>query len=445
MNFQANYIEDCSTTETKKGGLLLKAGSRSTRQPVHMILLCDTSGSMEEDYKLESVKRSVTLLLSLLGSDDRLSLVTFADNSKIILSRAIPSASERQAIQYRIDTLKPDGSTNLSAGLLDVRSLVESTDSGRKQGVIVLTDGHANIGVIQETGLVEIVNRIQRESPGLTLTCVAYGVNHNSELLTSVAKTGGGAYNVVKDLEDVATVFGDILGGLVSVSAQNVQIQLPPGAEANTAYRSETDPSGVTTIYVGDIYADSETTILFKNHPSNGPLRITGTDMSTLDRIDTIVEPTPYSATVDIPKSIRTTELRQQTAAILKEVSSSTTHGALEKITNLMEVIQADEAIRDHPLKPMLLEDLEEAKKMVNNKNYRDENTTVEMAQHAAFLSMSRGLRSNTRNLPPRGGLQRSPPHAFLSPFATQAQVQYATMMRTASQRADEHENEDYH
>lgn len=436
MNFQANYTEAYDApSQLIEGGLIVKAGSRSTRQPVHMILLCDTSGSMEENKKLESVKRSVTLLLSLLSSEDRLSLITFADHSKIVLSRATPSPTERQAIQYRIDSMSPDGSTNLSAGLLNVRSLVESPDSGRKQGLIVLTDGYANIGVVKEEGLVEIARRIQSESPGLTLTCVAYGVDHNSELLTSLAKVGGGAYNVVKDLEDVATVFGDILGGLVSVSAQGVEIQLPPGAIADTAYRCETDPSGVTTVMVGDVYADSEITILFKNNPSKGPLRVKGTDMASLNTFDEVIEPTPYSPTTEIPGAIRITKLRQETAKILKKASSGQAV-PIDEIDRLIERIQADDAIRDHSLKPMLIEDLEEAKKMVTRKDYRDQNTTVEMAQHSAFLAMSRGLRSHTRNVP----LQRSPAANFLSPFASNTQARYAAVMRTASQRAEEDE-----
>jgi hypothetical protein len=71
----------------------------------------------------------------------------------------------------------------------------------------------------------------------------------------------------------------------------------------------------------------------------------------------------------------------------------------------------------------------------------RDLHTTTEMIQHSAFLGMSRGLRSHTRNVPQTPGLQRSPPAgatAFLSPFATQAQTQFATVMRTASQRPEE-------
>ncbi len=441
MNFQAIYTEDISTDGLQKAGLLIKAGSRSTRQPVHMILLCDTSGSMDIENKLSSVKRSVNLLLSLLGSDDRLSVVTFADSSKIVMSRATPSATERQAIQYRIDSLTADGSTNLSAALLDIRNLVEADSSGRKQGVIVLTDGHANVGVVKEDGLIDIVNRIQTETPGLSITCVGYGVDHNNQLLTNLAKKGGGAYNVVKDLEDVATVFGDILGGLVSISAQGVQVQFPPGAEVDTSYRCEKDDAGMTTVYIGDVYADSETTILFRSNSSKGPLRIKGTDMATLDRIDTVVEPDAYSATSPLLNVFRITELRQRTADLLKKASQAQGTTMVPLIESLIATIQSDEAIRDHPLKPFLLDDLEEAKNVATKKVPYDLHTVTQMAQHSAFLGMAKGLRSNTR--PVRQVAVGQTPSQFLSPFANQAQTQYATVMRTASNRAEDEENND--
>ncbi len=449
MNFEATYVESCDTTnQNKKAGLILKGLSRNTRQPVHMMLLCDTSGSMEEQNKLGSVKKSVNLLLSLLSPDDRISLVTFADNAKIVLSRATPRNEDRQAIQYRVESLKPDGSTNLSAGLLEVRNLVEGEDSGRKQGVIVLTDGHANVGVTQEGGLLNIIKQIQSEHAGLTFTCVAYGVDHNAELLTQMAKVGGGAYNVVKNLEDVATVFGDILGGLVSVSAQGVQVQLPPGAVADTSYPCDTDAAGVTTIYVGDIYADAEIVILFQNHPSKGPVRIKGTDMSNLNRIDEIVEPTAYTTGQKIPLAIHIAKLRQRTADLIQQAVKSYSSAVKAQIEGLITEIQMDETIQDHPLKPMLLEDLQEAIKVVNQRGSANAHQTVELLQHSAFISMTRGLRSHTRPVPPTSPRSASPlhrsPNAFLSPFATRAQTQYATVMRTMSHRPeDEEENKD--
>jgi Mg-chelatase subunit ChlD len=462
-SFYTQIQEDAATT--RSGGLILKGRTRNTRQPIHMILAVDTSGSMELEDKLPSVKKSIQLMLSFLSPEDRLSLVTFSDESKTFLSRVIPTPEERQAIQYRISNLKADGSTNMSAGLLEARGLVEPPSSGRKQGLILLTDGHANIGVHSEEGLLEILKRIQTESSGLSLTTVAYGVDHNSEMLTNMAKAGGGAYNVVSNLEDVATVFGDILGGLISVSAQKVELQLPPGATAYTSYRTETDPAGMTTVYVGDLYADAEITVLFKASPNQGPIRIKGTDMTTLDPIDVISTPLLLTDINAIPISLIMAEYRQKTITLLTTIrkTNGSIAGFQPQVEALIKQIQDDDRIRDHPLKPMLLEDLDQANTLAR-RGYLTQTETVEMAQHTTYLGISKGLRSITSHVPPaphrvRGaGLQRqmavnslqypdeelrsaSPPPALpsrgavTSPFANRMQTQIASVMRTMSQQ----------
>lgn len=445
----------------RTGGIILKGHTRSTRQPVHMILLVDTSGSMESEDKLSSVKRSIQLMLSLLIPDDRLSLVTFSDDSRTFLNRCVATPEEQQAMLYRVNTLVADGSTNMSAGLLEVRDLVEPPGTGRKQGLLLLTDGHANIGVHSEQGLIEILQRIQSDSPGLSLTTVAYGVDHNAEMLTNLAKAGGGAYNVVTNLEDVATVFGDILGGLVSVSAQKVEVQLPRGAEAITSYRCVKDPAGITTVYVGDLYADSEVTILFTSAPSHGPIRSKGTNMATLDPMDTLLEPTRLQNNQDIPTVLIMAEYRQKVVALLGQMRGA--RGLVRTDAEaLRQNIQDDERIRSHPLTPILIEDIEKALE-VSRRGHMTQNETIEMAQHSAYLGMGRGLRSTTTQVPPRGlrrqmavaslgpedpGVGSRPPTPPLppaslptmtSPFANRYQTQIATVMRTmSSQPQDE-------
>lgn len=450
----------------RHGGIIIKGQTRNTRQPVHMMLLVDTSGSMDMEQKLPSVKKSIQLLLELLSPDDRLSLVTFADDSKTFLNRVTPTTEEREAILYRIHNLRADGSTNMSAGLLEVRGLVEPPSSGRKQGLILLTDGHANIGVHSEEGLLEILRRVQSESPGLSLTTVAYGVDHNAEMLTNMAKTGGGAYNVVTNLEDVATVFGDILGGLISVSAQKVELQLPPGATAFTSYRTETDPAGMTNVYIGDLYADAEVTVLFKSSPSQGPIRIKGTDMTTLDIIDKVIEPTLLQAITDIPVSLIMADYRQKVVVLLLALRRDAST-ARQDAEALLQQIQEDDRIQAHPLKPILVEDIQQTLALSRRGGHLTQNETVEMAQHSAFLSMARGLRSTTSHVPTapyQGGRLRrqiavgtlsrastgspppSPPRSpralpmqapplghVTSPFANRFQTQFASVMRTMS------------
>ena len=464
-------LQDDSTL-LRAGGIILKGHTRTQQQPVHMMLLVDTSGSMESDDKLASVKRSIQLLVSLLSPEDRLSLVTFSDDSKTFLNRSIPTPEERQAIQYRVNNLRADGSTNMSAGLLEVRSLVEPPTSGRKQGLILLTDGHANIGVHSEEGLIEILQRIQSESPGLSLTTVAYGADHNAEMLTNMAKAGGGAYNVVNNLEDVATVFGDILGGLVSVSAQKVELQFPPGAEVTTSYRHSTDAASMTTVYIGDLYADTEVSVLFKSSPANGPIRVKGTDMSTLNVLDILSDPVPLTDVLNIPVSLVMADYRQSTIDLLATLRTGTgAAGSLKPMIDaLMKKIEEDDRIRTHPLKPVLLEDLTQALKF-NKRGHMTQMETVEMTQHSAYLGMGRGLRSMTSHIPqappPRmrrqmavgampqmvgAGRPSSPsspsspelvgalPPMVTSPFANRMQTQIASAMRVMSSQADSQE-----
>jgi Mg-chelatase subunit ChlD len=472
-SIQYTKIQDDANL-SRTGGIIIKGQTRNERQPVHMMLAVDTSGSMEMENKLASVRRSITLLLELLSPEDRLSLVTFADDSKTFLNRVVPTPEERIATLYRVGALQAEGSTNMSAGLLEARGLVEPPDSGRKQGLILLTDGHANIGVHSEEGLIEILKRIQAESPGLSLTTVAYGVDHNAEMLTNLAKAGGGAYNVVRNLEDVATVFGDILGGLVSVSAQKVEVQLPPGANAMTSFRTEKDSSGMVSVYVGDLYADSEVTILFESAPSMGAIRIKGTDMSTLNQLDLVIEPTVLRSLEDIPVSLIMAEYRQKVVKVLNLLRTATAtllirgeNSIRAEAEALVKQIQDDDRISTHPLKPMLIEDLEQALRISRSGHHLTQNETVEMAQHSAYLGMARGLRTVTSQVPPHGPqgrvrrsarIQRqmavgslapdevgsathdvSPPPSprlapmMTSPFANRIQTQMASVMRTMS------------
>lgn len=432
MDFQSTFIEESEgQTTLKKAGIILKGSSRNTRQPVHILLLCDTSGSMESSGKLDSVKKSLNLLLTLLSPDDSISLVTFSDDAKTILANVVPSAENREAIQYRVQSLRASGSTNLSAGLVEAKKILRSSDSTRKQGIIILTDGYANLGVTSQEGLEHIVTNIQSQANGITVTTVAYGAEHNADLLTQISKTGGGAYNVVNTLEDVATVFGDILGGLVSVSVQALQIQLPPEAELISSYRNSKNETA-NTVYIGDIYADSEITLLFTMNPSNRKIHLQATNMLTLEPIDSIVEVEHFNASVPIPKSIRIAECRQETANLLRQVAEKNDRRLLPLVEKLMEKIQTDPIIQDHPLRGMLLEDLVEAKKAIQSGGQTNDQTVL-MMQHSGFLETTRGLRSI--GTPVRGEPRQT---NFLSPFATETQSRFAAVMATMSQQGED-------
>ena len=426
MDISAQVLSNEETSS--KGGILLKGLNRTTRQSVHIIMLVDTSGSMEDNGKLESVKKSLRFMLSLLSSEDRLSLITFDNDATLILNKVVPDAANLDATLYKINMLHVDGSTNMSAGLLEARSVIESVDSGRKQGIILLTDGHANVGSSTPDAIVSIIQRILTDNRDVSISTTGYGSDHNADLLMQVAREGGGAYNVVSNLEDVASTFGDILGGLVSVSAQRVQVKFPAAYSVKTSYPTQVSDTGVTVVNVGDVYAETEITILFQVSGSPEAVEVLGTNMMTLNPIHTTLIPQMVS-TDAYPLAFTVGELKVEVSNMLKAVRS------------LMVTIGVIDALRDkivdivHPIVPFLLADLDQAKLIVRRGRMTQEDA-VDLTQHSAYIGTSRGMRSITspqRHARFTNENDNDPvaPRAMLSPMANTAQRSMTGAMRS--------------
>jgi Mg-chelatase subunit ChlD len=410
MNVQVKYIESQRNPYTsRKGGVHLKGLKRDDRQPVHLLFLIDVSGSMDEENRLDNVRRSMNFILPFLTADDQISLITFSDTSEVLLSKMAVNDTNKRAIEYKVGKMCTVGNTNLSAGLLMCSNVFEqpNTDSiERKQGLVVLTDGHANAGARDDTTLIQIVKNLLTNSPGLSITCVGYGENHNSDIMSKMGIEGGGSYNIVKNLEDVATVFGEILGGLLSVAAQVIEVLLPPGAECDTVYPKDIMEGGITKVRIGDIYAEAEQTLIFKSSPSQGPVRITGVAMPSLERINQVHEPLLLAEGEDPDPILKLADYRQQVSMLLKRFRCS--FGVSPDISQqagALKVLLENSSLKDDPLVLMMLDDLKTVLRVQAEPDsaYAFAEATTSMAQHEAYLGVARGLRT-----PSNAATQRS-------------------------------------
>ena len=242
------------------------SGSEAARAPVHFILLIDTSGSMESNSKLHNVVRSAHFMLEHLQATDHLTLIEFNTHATLLVDHLPMTAEAKIHVTQRLAAAAPEGSTNLSAALLLAKTAAETTQVGMKAGVLILTDGHANVGTKDQATLQTIL-----QGTNASISTVGYGTDHNTDLLTAIAADSGGSYNVVSSLEDTATVFGDILGGLLSCAAQNVVVEYPVG----TTVFSVLPYQGDSKLAIGDIQSDSEMYIV----SSAPPTRVTGYEM----------------------------------------------------------------------------------------------------------------------------------------------------------------------
>lgn len=449
--------------------LKLNAPASTERIPTHFILLLDISESMADARKLENCKRCAELMLNFMSADDRISLITFGEEAHLHLKRVPADEAHKSSIQSTIKSLCVNGCTNLSAGLGYVREVCEG--DVQKAGLLILTDGHANRGVSGSTELRRIVSGLRESFSHLSIHCVAYGADHNENLMRGIAEDNNGSYNVVSSIEDTAVAFGETLGGLMSCAFQNVVVELPLGTVVKGPQK-KTTVDGHIEVRLGDVYSGTKPLILF-DMPSAAcrmvdAVKIKGMRLPSLESFSIIPI---QQMLVERDKEIELTQLRYDCAALLEaiRVLRSPTD---EQVTDMETRIVTFEAkVRDAFFDGNAVAGLLRGEVITMRDLLRDVRTgrfghhhDVTTAQRVTTLGLGRGFCSPSASIPapPRGHNRRiwrnaaSPylsaagtddeaePHdpnnntiaaPDVSVFQNEVQTRIASLMRTASQR----------
>lgn len=107
---------------------------------------------------LAAALESAARIVRGLRSDDRVAIVAF--DSSIEVVQPLTAASDREAIVARIKEIDARGSTDLFGGWEEgVKQLAPFTRKDRIARVILLSDGQANQGVVNES---EIFARVTK-------------------------------------------------------------------------------------------------------------------------------------------------------------------------------------------------------------------------------------------------------------------------------------------
>jgi hypothetical protein len=216
-------------------------------------------------------------------------------------------------------------------------------------------------------------------------------------------------------------VFGEILGGLLSVSAQMIEVYLPPEAECTTVYPIETLEGGVKKVRIGDLYSEAEQTLLFKSSPEQGPIRITAVAMPSLERLDIRVTPDLLEEGEVPDETLQLAGYRQQVSRILKFARSMPNVPAeIRREANDLLLLLEASAFRENLLVKMMIEDL----KFIVTEQPSHVNPVSMLTQHETYLGVARGLRSPTMSQPRRARGGRARYAADLSQAADPAYAQ---------------------
>ena len=379
------------------------AGAAASPNNTHTIFLIDRSGSMSADDKLLSVQQTLECLLGMMKERDEFSLISFETEARVELARVAMTPDNRDIVRTRINSLKADGSTNMAAALSYVNDVVYPADATHlKQGVLLLTDGHSNIGTTED--LLRRLQGLRTTYPSLSFATVGYGINHNAALLGSMATEGAGSYNVVRGLEDVATVFGDVFGGLKTVAYEQVRLSVPPHVRQRSAYAIHALPDGRSDIFVGDLQAGaSSVCVVLEGLTAADRLDVRGTDVAT----GLPITLTPVLAT-EVPEDIlvqgRLAFTKSRVVTFMNDVNAFLMGpGGIPDqtaLTGRAVALRAEvTALHTTPLRDLLLRELQRCETYLATGALSPPRLTHqrsnELSQHAATIGLGRGILSS--------------------------------------------------
>jgi len=252
---------------------------RAARPRANVVLLIDTSGSMQPGDRLPLLQQGFRLFAQQLRDDDRVAIVTYAGQAQTALD---PTAGrDKHKIIEVIDNLRAAGSTAGGEGLQRAYVLAERHfDKQAVNRVILATDGDFNVGITDPKELERFI--VEKRKTGIYLSIFGVGAgNLNDALMQRLAQAGNGNAGYIDSLLEARKAMSEELSSTMFPIADDVKIQV----EFNPALVAEYRLIGYETrmlrredfkddkVDAGDIGAGHTVTAIYEITPAGAKQR----------------------------------------------------------------------------------------------------------------------------------------------------------------------------
>jgi len=189
--------------------------------PMNLAFVIDKSGSMQNADKMDWVKESFDIFIEEVRSIDFVSLVVFDDTAAVLYpSTKMNSRERRLAFKRVVHSITPGGGTNLRAGLeLGYQQVLSNFRNEYTNRVLFLTDGRG-----ESTGILEMAESYKLM--GINVSTIGVGTDFDLNLMSDLAKRGGGSSRFISDREEMEEIFGSDLDRMVVPVARNLSMTL---------------------------------------------------------------------------------------------------------------------------------------------------------------------------------------------------------------------------
>lgn len=308
----------------------------SRRPPLNIALVLDRSGSMSGE-KLEYAKRCAAWLIGRLQPTDRLALVDFDDEVRLLAPLHTVGG---RPLAAAITQILAGGSTNLSGGWLKGVEELRRAPADEPRKVLLLTDGQANVGITEPGPLVSLA--AGAFGSGIGTTTIGYGSDFDEDLLGAMADAAGGNAHYAPTADAAPTIFAAEFDGLTRLVAQNVSVEIRPEAQVEVLavlneYPQVPVPGGVQ-VQLGDAYAgDARRVVLALHVPTLQELGVVGIAELVVRYVTVGDEVAEHTTTVPVAVNLVSAD---------EAAASSPDLAVTEEVLILKAARARDEAIR---------------------------------------------------------------------------------------------------
>lgn len=216
-------------------GLKTEDVSYSQAPASNLVFLLDVSGSMDEPDKLPLLQEAFSQLTDRLTTRDRVSIVTYAAEDKIVLQGA--RGTDKQKIKAALAGLIAEGGTHGSKGIETAYELAQKHFiQGGNNRVILATDGDLNIGMTTEEELEQLITK--KKESGVFLSVLGFGRdNLKDNKMETLADKGNGNYAYIDSLREAKKVLGKEMTATLVTVCRDAKIQVEFNPDVVRSYR----------------------------------------------------------------------------------------------------------------------------------------------------------------------------------------------------------------